>query len=127
MTTHLPHGSYAAHPCWLCSPVQNSHTDSQCAFSPDYRQSWLHLQALIHVLLFCFCLFSQGQKTNKHTPFPLYAAIHGLHLHSKPRSQQLLAVQTANTGSSTVDGDTEQLFQASRPCTMDRMAANFEL
>ena len=33
-TTHLPHGSYTADSCWLCSPVQNDIAHFQCAFSP---------------------------------------------------------------------------------------------
>ena len=39
-------------------------------------------------------------------------------------SQQLLAIQMANTGTSTVDGDTKQLFWASRPCIMHCICSN---
>jgi len=36
----------------------------------------------------------------------------------KARSHQLLAVRMTNTGASTVDEDTEQLFRTSWSCTM---------
>ena len=53
----------------------------------------------------------------------------------KVGSQQLLAIQMANNGASTLDKDMEQLFQASEPHTMPctcsytcaRKAFSFEL
>ena len=41
----------------------------------------------------------------------------------KVGSQQLLAIRRANTGTSTVDGDTEQHFRAREPCTMHCMCS----
>ena len=53
-----------------------------------------------------------------HHPHDMHAAIPCTTAMFKARSQQLLAVRMANTGTSTVDGDTEQLFRASEPGTM---------
>ena len=67
-------------------------------------------------------LLSQGQ--NNHAPSPQYVRSNPCTSAAlKARSQQLLAVQMANTGASTVDGDTEQLFQASGPRTMHSMCS----
>ena len=57
----------------------------------------------IHVILFFFVFFFT-RTTDNHDPSPCYAAIHVLHLRSKPEA-----------GTSTVDGDTEQLSRANGP------------
>ena len=79
-------------------------------------------------------LFFHKDKTTART-FPRYATIHGLYIATfKTESQQLLAVLMANTGTSTVDGDTEQLFRGQRTLycascvpTQAEKAFNFEI
>ena len=103
------------------------------------RQSWLHLQVqskcsldpratvYLFVCFFLFLFFSQGQKKQTHIFPTICSNPWATPTFKAQKPAVILAVQTANTGSTTVDGDTEHLFHASRPCTMDRMAFNFGL
>ena len=74
-------------------------------------------------------LFFNKDKTTTHVPHDTYAN----NLCSKlEATSHVLAIRMINTGTSTVEGDMEQLFQAGGPCTMCsymcsvHMAFNFD-
>ena len=86
-------------------------------------QYWLgyvcKCEASVHKSM-CNCFFTRMKQPRT---FPTICCNSCTIAMFKAGSQQLLAVQIANTGNSTVDGDMEQLFRASRPRTMHCMCS----
>ena len=86
--------------------------------------AWLHWQGqnkCVHKST-CYCFFTKT-KQSLHATFPMICHNPWATTMFKPRSHQLLPVWMANTGTSPVDGDTEQLFWASGPRTVHRMCS----
>ena len=83
--------------------------------------AWLYRQVRIkHVQIHMLLFFT---STKQRCTFPKICSNPCPTATFKTGSQQLLGVRMANTGTSTVDGDMEQLFWASRPLTMHCMCS----